>query len=328
MKVAIAVLLLVVGAAASDRMLEIESTSVTAGDLSGVAPGFDDLDPAFPFSRAPAPGVTRRVSRYELARWAASAGLDYSLDDGLEALPDALLIRRKMRLIGEQEARAAIREAAARAQDARLEDVEVELHGYAPRAVPATAAGFEATSLPRELNEPGLARLRWLDPGGRSGVETVRATLRVRGEWLVARADVAAGARLSGADVRRETGFLPAPRKDLLQPDLLEQEPQLTRGLRAQETVLHDDVRFTPLVERGALVELRLQLGGVRLRTPARAEQSGARGELIACRNLETGRRVLGRVVDARSVVLEANGALRSNGALQANRAREAKHVR
>ncbi len=302
MKKALIVLLTACGAMHAEPVVEVASATVTAGDLAEVAELFAGLDPATPFARSPAPGVVRRVSRYELGRWAAGAGVVA----GVEELPDAVLIRRKTRLLNQAEVIEAIRRETARSQNLRLADIDIELHGFTARAVPAGVGDLEVTALPRELNEPGPVRLRWRDPGGRSGVEALSATLRLRGSWLVARGELRAGARLGEADVSEASGFFPAPPDELLSADRLAEQPELRRMVQAGEPLRAADVHFTPLVERGTLVELSLQMGAVRLRTPARAEESGGRGELIACRNLETGRRVLGRIVDARLVELEA----------------------
>jgi flagella basal body P-ring formation protein FlgA len=53
-------------------------------------------------------------------------------------------------------------------------------------------------------------------------------------------------------------------------------------------------------VKRGALVELQLRSRAVVLRAPARAEQSGATGEVIRCRNLESGAVVQAVILDSR----------------------------
>ena len=48
--------------------------------------------------------------------------------------------------------------------------------------------------------------------------------------------------------------------------------------------------------ERGSIVELSVSRGAIRLRTPARAESAGSRGDVIPLRNLATNARVWGRV--------------------------------
>ena len=56
------------------------------------------------------------------------------------------------------------------------------------------------------------------------------------------------------------------------------------------------------LVKRGDLLELRYHSPAVVLRTAARAEESGASGEVIRCRNLQSGASVRARILDARQV--------------------------
>jgi len=75
----------------------------------------------------------------------------------------------------------------------------------------------------------------------------------------------------------------------------------LRKPLKAGAALSDDLIEQRPEVERGAIVELTVEVGAVRLRAPARAEGAGSKGDLLPFRNLETNKRVLARVVGARS---------------------------
>jgi flagella basal body P-ring formation protein FlgA len=83
----------------------------------------------------------------------------------------------------------------------------------------------------------------------------------------------------------------------------------LTRPLAAGERIPRSFLISTPAIERGALVELRLTTGAVELRAPGRAEQAGSVGDRLPFRNLESGRRVMARLLDARRAEVVADGA-------------------
>ena len=58
-------------------------------------------------------------------------------------------------------------------------------------------------------------------------------------------------------------------------------------------------------VRRGDLLELQLRSGLILLRVPGRAEEAAAVGEVISCRNLESGSRVMARVLDSKHAEVE-----------------------
>jgi flagella basal body P-ring formation protein FlgA len=75
---------------------------------------------------------------------------------------------------------------------------------------------------------------------------------------------------------------------------------QLSQSLQAGEALEKRMLQAAATVKRGDLIELLFRSRAVVLRTSARAEQPGATGEVIRCRNLQSGATVLAVVLDSR----------------------------
>jgi flagella basal body P-ring formation protein FlgA len=58
-------------------------------------------------------------------------------------------------------------------------------------------------------------------------------------------------------------------------------------------------------VRRGDLIHLEVIAGAIRLQVPARAEQAGSIGDLIVCRNLDSGRRISAKLVTPKIAQVE-----------------------
>ncbi len=282
----------------SQPVIDIASPDVTAGSLAADVAAFAQADPAATVARAPAPGVTRRVTRIELLRWASSLGLNP------QQLPEELILRRTMRLLTHDE----IEQAASAAIDA--DDISIEiLSGGAP-SVPAGEISLECLCNRLTLNQPTPLRLRWRESGGRTGIELVRAVIIVEGQWYEAAASLPAGTALTPSDVISKRGALPTLNSYLLS-DQLDGRWTLMRSIKPGQPITDDLVHSVPLVSRGDLVELRYEFGGIRLRSPGRAEASGSRGDLLPFHNIATGGRVSARLTDQETAYVEADHASR-----------------
>ena len=282
--------------ALSQTVIDIASPDVTAGDLAGAAAIFAQADPAATVSRSPAPGVTRRVARAELVRWAASLGLD----SPPEQFPEELILRRAMRLLTgaeiEQAATAAI----------AADRVSVEILGAAAPSVPAGEISLECLCNRLPLNQPTPLRIRWRESGGRTGIELVRALISVQGDWFEAAASYPAGTAITQSDVIARHGMLPELNTYLVSGHL-DGRWSLIRSIRSGQPLTTDLMRSIPIVSRGDLVELRYEFGGIRLRAPGRAEAAGSRGDVIHFHNVATGGRVSARLVDQETAFVEAH---------------------
>lgn len=279
-------------------VIDITSHEVTAGCLAPEVAAFAEADPAAVVARAPAPGVSRRVARAELLRWANGLGLNP------EQLPEELILRRAMRLLTSAE----IEQAASAAIDTGA--VSVEILSTAGPSIPAGEVELECLCRRLALNQPTPLRLRWREPGGRTGIEVVLAVVTVEGQWLEAAESYAAGAALTASGVIEKHGQLPGL-NNYLSSQQLDGRWTLLRSIQSGQPLTKDLVRSIPLVSRGDLVELRYDAGGIRLRSPGRAEASGSPGDLIPFRNVATGGRVSARLVDQETAYVEAAHAAR-----------------
>jgi flagella basal body P-ring formation protein FlgA len=286
--------------ALSQTVIDIAATDVTAGALAGAAPIFAQADPAAAVSRGPAPGVARRVARAELARWAASLGLDAPP----EQFPEELILRRAMRALTAAE----IKQAVSAAIEA--DDISVEILTAAAPSVPAGEISIECLCNRLTLNDPMPLRIRWRESGGRTGIELVRAVVRVQGDWYEAAANYPAGKAITESDVIARHGPLPELDSYLIF-NQIDDRRILIRSIKSGQPLTTDLVRSIPVVSRGNLVELRYELGGIRLRAPGRAEASGSTGDLIPFHNVATGGRVNARLVDPQTAFVEAAHAAR-----------------
>jgi flagella basal body P-ring formation protein FlgA len=188
-------------------------------------------------------------------------------------------------------------------------DVSIQMLGAAP-AVPAGEISIECLASRLALNQPTPLRIRWREPGGRSGIEIVRAVITVQGHWYEAAASIPAGTALTKSDVIAKHGALPTM-NSYLTSEQLDGHSTLMRSIKAGQPLTTDLVRSIPIVSRGDLVELRYEFGGVRLRAPGRAEAPGSPGDLIPFHNVATGGRVSARLVDQQTAFVEAAHAAR-----------------
>ncbi len=296
-KVALLTLFLV-ASAFGQAVIDITSPNVTAGSLAAEVAAFAQADPGAVVARAPAPGVSRRVPQAELQRWANSLGLEPV------SLPEELTLRRAMRRLTSAEIEAVARD------EINAGDVSVEILSAHMPSIPSGEIELECLCSRLALNQPTPLRLRWREPGGRTGVELVQAVLRVEGRWLEAATNLPAGAELTASDVVEQRGPLPAL-DAYLTTEQLDEQFSLVRFVKAGQPLTADLARPVPLVSRGDLVELRYEVGGIRLRSPGRAEASGGRGEVILFHNVATGGRVSARVVNQEAAYVEAAHAAR-----------------
>jgi flagella basal body P-ring formation protein FlgA len=280
----------------SPVQVELRSDLIRAGDLAAVIPQMQQAEAGTVLGYAPLPGVERRVSRRELLQW----GEDLGLSLNAESLPEAVILARKMRRLEAGQVRGLVTSAVAERYQADPSQVQVELHSFSEPLLPAEALSFELASPLKRLGRPTTLTLRWTNAYGHSGDLSFRATARVRGSYAIAREDLEARTELSAGDFTFEEGFLPGdPSEYALLPEEVKGK-QLRQAIKAGETLEKRMLEPALAVKRGDLIELQLRTPAVVLRTAARAEQSGVTGEVIRCRNLQSGATVQARIVDSR----------------------------
>lgn len=271
-------------------LIELGGPEVLASDL---LPEWAGIDVAL--AKSPMPGAVRRVPRAELARWATRAGLD------AQNFPEALLLRRRTRAVGPEEIVMRLAGALAEQTGRPSSQIEVELLSYGRPQVPDGDLRFAAGGPFRTLNRPARFSLRWSEPGGRSGVLSVEAVLRVRAKWLEARRDLHAGTPARPEDFTLAEGEMENAHAEYVSSFDELSRKRFTRLVRAGAPVPRLALADKPDVERGDVVELEARVGAVRLRIAARAEGSGSAGDVVAFRNLESGSRVTARVLNEKT---------------------------
>ncbi len=273
--------------------LLVERDRITAGQLARVIPAWGDIEPATVLAYAPRLGARRRVARSELVRWGRDQGLD--LDH--HSLPESLLVRRASRQLSPAEARDLVLNGLVAAFEISKDKIHVELEDYRPALLPAGDLDFK---LPRQrlvLNRVAPLPIEWVDTDGRTGRFRVRASVTVLGEYAVAKTDLPSGTEIRPDDLRFEHGPLPGvPERFAVSPrDINGME--LRGSLPAGRPLDRRLLVAAKAVERGDLIQIRMRSGAVVLQAPAQAEESGSVGDQIRCRNLDSGRRLVARVV-------------------------------
>jgi flagella basal body P-ring formation protein FlgA len=297
----LALLLCCTLAASGDRIeVQVTRDKITAGDLAEHIEAWAAVEPATELDYAPLPGIERRLTRGQIVQWGQSAGI--KLDPA--ALPDSLIVSRKMRRLTEDEAEDIVRQAVAREIQVRAEDVGVDLAGFDEPLIPAGELNFALAVPVARLNEAITVSVRWTDRDGRSGVARFRASVAVTGKYAVALAEIPRDTELTGDDFEIRSAPLPGdPAEYLLSKPQIEGKT-ITRSLKIGELLERRMLRETPDIERGDTATIEAKFGAVTLRVPGRADAPGSAGETIPCRNLESGRRITCRVIS--STQLEA----------------------
>jgi len=297
----IAITLVPATQAAGAIRLALEHDRLTAGDLAQIIPEWKAVAPHERLGFAPLPGIERRVSRGQLLGWGKRLGLD--LQPG--SLPDFVLVSRRMRQLREAEATTALAAAIAERHGLAAAQVRVRLHDFEASPVPTGVLRLDANFPLTQLNEPRSVPLRWRDGGGRSATIWLSATVSILGRYAVAADSLEVGTTLERVDFVFQTGQLPGdPKKYITTPEQVA-GMTLKRPLKEGEPLLHSALARHHTVRRGDLLELQLRSRAIQLRVPGRAEQSGSRGETIACRNLESGQRISAVIVDSKHAEVE-----------------------
>ena len=287
--------------AASIIRLALEHDRLTAGDLARVIPEWKAAAPHEPLGFAPLPGIDRRLARGQLLGWGKRLGLDLRP----ESMPDFVLVSRRMRQFTEAEAKTALTAAIAERHGLDADQVRIQLHDFEATPVPTGTLRLDSNLLLTQLNEPRSVPLRWKDGGGRSATIWLRATVSIMGRYAAAAESLEVGTTLRPEDFVFQTGQLAGdPKKYITTPEQVA-GMTLKRPLREGEPLLRGAIARHHTVRRGDLVELQLKSRSIQLRVPGRAEQSGSRGETIACRNLESGQRISAVIVDSKHAEVE-----------------------
>ncbi len=278
--------------ATAQVVVPVNGAHVVAAEIAAALPGWNPENPAAELAPSPLPGSPRRISRALLQNWSAAAGADPS------AAPDSLLLQRRLEALTPDSAAAILRSVLVEKLGVGADELDIEVPANHP--LPSPPAGELEWSLvgggPASAEAAPL-RLRWRDSAGRSGVELLTARVRRRGAWLVAARDLPARERVSEQDFRLERGFLPDYGSCYLSTFYPDRTYELKQQLKSGEPLEEKLLAPRADVARGDLLDLEVRVGGIVLRVPARAEADAGIGDRAPLKNLESGRRIVGRIL-------------------------------
>ncbi len=287
-------------AQSAEIIAAVTGPRIEAQEIAAALDGWRPTDPSVDLAPSPSPGSPRRISRALLETWTHAAGANAA------ALPDSIVIERRLTPLTPDSAAAIIGSAVAK--KTALETAAIEVEVPANQKLPAPPAGELEWSLignPPDPREETELRLRWRDAGGRSGVELIRARVQARGKWLAAERNIPARQAVSAADFRLDRGFLPSLKTAYLTNFEFDQSYELKRHMKQDEPLDESLLRRRPDVQRGDLLQLEVRSGPVALSAPARAETDAEIGQSIRLKNIETGRIIVGRVVSPEAAEAE-----------------------
>jgi flagella basal body P-ring formation protein FlgA len=291
-------------AAQDPLVLEVEADHVRAADLARALPEWRQAPAEAELLYAPLPGAARELLREDLERLAAREGVHPAA-----GWPERVRIIRKQRPLTALEAEAALAASFAGRHRVSPEDVEIALPGFRSPLVPCGPLVLRSGGLVDQMGRLLAVPLAWSTPGRQGGTVWLQARFRVRGSYAVAAREIEPHRKIEAADVSFREGDIEAPveRWILEPPEVLGKA--LRRRLAPGEKVARPWLVSLKTIERGDLVELRLSRGPIELRAAGRAEQSGSIGDRLSFRNLDSGRLVRARVLEAGRAEIEAAAA-------------------
>lgn len=269
--VTVALLLGLVGAVRGEdaARLGLASDHITAGALAELIAAWGTLPAETELGYAPLPGIERRITRAELARWARREGLAANPENW----PEAVIISREMVTLKASAAADLLAEYLAAQRGVSRDGVTVTITSYAEIEAPAGELAFSVAVLEEPPGAPWLFELAWADSSGRGGSGRLRAKVE-----------------------------LPGPPPEPENPGANRQVEASRQGGDHRLAASSRNATKPEIVRRGAQLTLVAHSGPVQLRVPARAEEAGALGEWIRCTNLESGRTVQARIAGAKHV--------------------------
>ena len=268
------------------------SDQVTAADIAAGFPGMETLDAGTPLALAPAPGVARVFRLAELRRFA----------ERFQLTPPAaeICVQRPVAPLDPEKALAAMR--------AALPEADISVLEWSRARVPAGEIAFPASQL-----RSGPTGQWWAGYVRYAGVRRfsiwARVTVRATARRVVALRDLPPGRAIPADSVELQT------RQDIPGAVDFAQSIDQVAG-KWPRTLIRagTPVRLAPLgapveVVRGDTVAVDARSGAAHLQFEARAEESGAAGEMIPVRNPVSHRRFMARVAGKGRVSVDSSAA-------------------
>jgi flagella basal body P-ring formation protein FlgA len=257
--------------AASDR--------ITASDLAPAFPGLESIPPDTPLAIAPAPGVARVFRGPELKNIARNFHL--ATPAGEICIERTVAPPDPARLLA--------------AMQTTLPDARIEILEFSRRPIPEGNLEFPRTGL-RE----GPAAAFWNGNvrygGNRLFSIWAKVAVWVKVQRVVAVTDLPVGASISADQIRVETRD-EFPEPDHFPDSINQVAGQLVRiPIRAGTGISAAQLEAPKQVMSGETVTVDVWSGGAHLKLEARAESSGAHGQMIPVLNPVTQKRFWARV--------------------------------
>ena len=252
---------------------------ITAGDLAPAFPSLETVPPDTPLGLAPSPGVARVLHLAELEKIAARFQV--------EAPRREICVQRAVAPPDPARMLAAMQ--------AVLPGGHVEILDFGRRPIPEGDLEF-----PRAGLREGPAGCFWSGnvryAGNRLFPIWARVAVSVRLPRVVAAADLPPGHEITSELVREETRdvFPSAAGFPQSAGQVVGKSPRVP--IRAGSVIRADQLEATTEVRIGETVRVEVWNGAAHLKLEARAEASGALGQMIPVRNPDSQKRFLARV--------------------------------
>lgn len=271
----------------------VDGERLLVRDLVPTIPAFAQLKGNTDLGPAPAPGVTRVVSRQQIMRWAGSIDLQTDIE-----IPVSICLERLMTTLQALAVLSAIQ--AAVAEIFAGKEAQIELLDFPRQKLPEGTLQFAKSGVLRgpiaKLDAPVLWRGVLLTAGKRNIPVWARARVLLQRECWMANVFLPTGSPVQAdrftVEKRWVNPFLPAATCAAPPPG----EYSLRRSLVSGQPLREGDLRTVPTVRRGNTVSAILSTRGATLSFPVIAENDAETGETLTVRNLATGKRLLGRV--------------------------------
>ena|SRR5579859_1724579 len=255
-------------------------------DLAGAVPAFAAADAEQIIGFAPAPGAQRRFSAGELSRLAAGSGL---------AIQTAgVCFERKLTPLTKEQVLSALRASIPAG-------AELELLEFSHLRIPDGTLEFSRSGLPPARQDSPRDPVIWRGNIKYAAAQSMPVWAKVR-VWISAPTvfaiqDLQPGKPIEAGQIRMgniDSG--PYSQGEALSA---EQAVGLAprRPIRAGQPIARSALEMPLLVEQGEVVGLEARVGGAFLKSKVRAEGSGRVGDLIAVRNIESGKTFQARII-------------------------------
>jgi flagella basal body P-ring formation protein FlgA len=263
-------------------------------DLAAALPAFADADAEQIIGFAPAPGAQRRFSAGELNRLAAS--------NGVVGESTGVCFERKLTPLTKDRVLVALRAALPAG-------AELELLEFSHVQIPDGTLEFSRNGLPPARpdspRDPGVWRGDVKYAASQSMPVWAKVSVWISIPSVIAVQDLPPGKPIE-ADQIRMGNIDSGPYS---QAEALSAEQTLglapRRPIRAGQPIPRSAVELPLLVERGEMVGLEAHVGGAFLKSKVRAEGSGRAGDVIAARNVESGKVFQARIIRKDWVAVE-----------------------